>query len=242
MINFKSNKAVTLVILIVMIIVLLIIAGITITLSIDSITKTINTQDISEMLIMQHAMQERYMEYTQTNDESVLVGEKVYPNTTRDSDEFYIYEISRDTKLNDLLDNDDKADKVYYICYNKDELTSTLVYVKNDDLTETQIELKEFRNSINFKNSNTHSEEEVILDDIKYTNKYQVDWSETTVNSLKMLGVVGQGVDKSDYLVNYKTGSIEELGTSKKIDGYNKEIPDDTGSNRTSTTSNEIEI
>lgn len=128
MINLKSNNAVTLVMLIITIIVLLIIAGITITLSIDSIDQTIDTQDTSEMLIIQHAIKERYVQYLETNNESVLVGTP-------------------------------KGSKF-----------------------ERELEKKD----------------------------------------LEELGITGEGVINSTFIVNYKNGTVEKIGSKQKLEGYDK--------------------
>lgn len=93
MINFKNNKGVTLVILIVTIIVLFIIAGVTITGSIDSIDQTIDSQDTSEMLIIQHAIKQRYTEYIETNGKTKLIGTMKYPESAENTDEYYQYEL-----------------------------------------------------------------------------------------------------------------------------------------------------
>ena len=94
MINFKNNKGVTLVILILTIIVVVIIAGVTIDLSIESIDQTIETQDASEMLMIQHAIQEIYVQYSNTNDSSLLVGDNFDYDIDEDGvpEECYIIE------------------------------------------------------------------------------------------------------------------------------------------------------
>lgn len=103
MINFKNNKGVTLVMLVITIIVVLILAGITIDLSIDSINLTTENQDTSEMLMIQHAIQERYVECLETNNELLLVGTKVdLTITNKNNDDYYKYNLSTKENLEKL--------------------------------------------------------------------------------------------------------------------------------------------
>lgn len=115
MIKLKNNRGVTLVILIVTIIVLLIITGITITLSIESIDQTTDVQDKSEMLIIQHAIQERYVEYTQTNKSDLLIGKKIDYNIDDDADLEECYEIETKKHFEDLGVDVDGVSKSKFI-------------------------------------------------------------------------------------------------------------------------------
>lgn len=74
MMNFKSNKGITLVVLIITIIVLLILAGITINTGKFSLDNTKISNEKSELLMIQHAIYERYVEYIETNNKAKLIG------------------------------------------------------------------------------------------------------------------------------------------------------------------------
>ena len=118
MMNFKNNKGITLIMLIVTIIIILITAGITIELSIDSVEQTTDSQDISEMLIIQHAIQERYLEYTQTNNASILVGTMNNPSANPNEDEYYEYKLNSKQNLEDLgVTGEGVTDSKYVVNY-----------------------------------------------------------------------------------------------------------------------------
>ncbi len=74
MIKIKNNKGLTMIVLIVTIIVMLIIAGITINLGTDTIDETVKSQEKSELLMVQNAIQKIYIRYQETNDISILLG------------------------------------------------------------------------------------------------------------------------------------------------------------------------
>lgn len=74
MMNFKSNKGITLVVLIITIIVLLILAGITINTGKFSLDNTKISNEKSELFMIQHAIYERYVEYIETNNKAKLIG------------------------------------------------------------------------------------------------------------------------------------------------------------------------
>ena len=142
MINFKSNKGITLIVLIVTVIILFVIAGITVNLSVDTIDQTVDSQDKSEMLMVQHVLKERYMEYLETNDKSLLVGEK-------DGEE---YIISYEGKLTSGIEYYTDGNKIYYI-----------------DVNNKEIELKNYMSAINFESINVNNTSKKItnVDEIK---------------------------------------------------------------------------
>lgn len=100
MIKLKNNKGITLVMLIITIIAVSIIAGITIDLSIESIDQTTTTQDLSEMLMIQHAIQEIYVQYSNTNDPVLLKGDTC-GTINDDGNIYYIHELDSE-KLKDI--------------------------------------------------------------------------------------------------------------------------------------------
>lgn len=75
--NFRENKGITLIALIITIIVLLIIAGISISGGIDGIDKAHENRLMSDLEKVQHAITERYTKFELTKDTSVIVGTKV---------------------------------------------------------------------------------------------------------------------------------------------------------------------
>ena len=75
--NFRENKGITLIALIITIIVLLIIAGISISGGIDGIDKADDNRLMSELEKVQHAITQRYTKFELTKDTSVIVGTKV---------------------------------------------------------------------------------------------------------------------------------------------------------------------
>ena len=70
----KENKGVTLVALIVTVIVLLILSGIGMYYGIDSIKTANNNALKSEVIMVQHAVLERYSQYKLTRNNEILVG------------------------------------------------------------------------------------------------------------------------------------------------------------------------
>lgn len=75
--NFRENKGITLIALIITIVVLLIIAGISISGGIEGIDKADDNRAMSDLEKVQHAITERYTKFELTKDTSVIVGTKV---------------------------------------------------------------------------------------------------------------------------------------------------------------------
>lgn len=220
MINFENNKGVTLVMLIVTIVVLFIIAGVTITASIDSIDQTIDSQDISEMLIVQHAMQQRYKEYLEKKDSNLLVGKQ--------EGDYYI--ISNSQKLSELLPEND-----YYIKFDGEQ---RILYYINDGIPT---ELNIYKNTIINKEQEIAScTEEVTVVSKKLEGsvdcKMIKDNGKIKINSVKALGITALDGSTTSFKINYETGYVEKIGVnSQPLRGYNS----DTSGN---TTSYEINI
>lgn len=77
MLQFKSTKGISLIVLAITIMVMLIIAGIVIYDGIDSVRQAKENKALSEVQIVQHAVLEAYTNYSKTKDVSFLVGVKV---------------------------------------------------------------------------------------------------------------------------------------------------------------------
>lgn len=75
--NFRENKGITLIALIITIVVLLIIAGISISGGIQGIDKADDNRAMSDLEKVQHAITERYTKFELLKDTSLLVGTKV---------------------------------------------------------------------------------------------------------------------------------------------------------------------
>lgn len=222
MIKFENKKGVTLVMLIVTIIVLLIILGVSINLSIDSIDQTIDTQDMSEMFIVQHAVQQRFKEYKETGeDETILVGKN-----NGDSTKKYEYIISSNQKLSDVLPN-----RVYYVAVSGSD--ERLYYI---DESGKPKEISIYKNTIANDDLNTCTTEETdvnkMLDPTAVCRKINSN-NNIIINSLKALGITGEGVSNSEFMVNYENGSVQKVGSSvQPIQGY---ITNDSAGNPTSS-------
>lgn len=77
MLQFKSEKAITLTALVITVIVMLILAGVTIYSGIGDINQARENKALSEVQIVQHAVLEAYTKYVKTKDVTFLVGAKV---------------------------------------------------------------------------------------------------------------------------------------------------------------------
>lgn len=75
--NFRENKGITLIALIITIVVLLIIAGISISGGIEGIDKADDNRAMSDLEKVQHAITERYTKFELLKDKSLIVGTKV---------------------------------------------------------------------------------------------------------------------------------------------------------------------
>lgn len=75
--NFRENKGITLIALIITIVVLLIIAGISISGGIQGIDKADDNRAMSDLEKVQHAITERYTKFELLKDKSLIVGTKV---------------------------------------------------------------------------------------------------------------------------------------------------------------------
>ena len=217
MINLKNDKGVTLAMLMVTIIILFIIVAVTIVAGTDSIDQTIESQDISEMLIVQHAMRERYIEYLETNDESLLVGKK-------EGESYRI--VSSNQKLSDLLPN-----RTYYISIKGNE--KKLYYIDENGKPK---EIDVYRNSIRNTDLETHSSNvtndnerlEVGTNCIKIT-----DNNEIIINGLIGLGITGLEESNPGFKIDYQTGYVKKIGFSEEsaLKGYNNDANNAVSSN-----------
>lgn len=231
MIKLNSNKGITLIVLVITIIVILIITGISITLSIDSIDQTVESQDLSEMLIVQHAIKEKYEESEEKKDLTILVGKKYgYDN--------YEYEIKKDVALSDLEESDDQL----YIAIEEDverNIIESILY--KIDSNNNKIKLEKYQNAIDFNKDSSVEIEEVSEESHKLLNEnwnkfYKIKNKEKIkINCFTMLGITGNSTN-STFIVNYKTGYVEKVVSSaSSLKGYNQ----DTSGN---TTSHEVSI
>ena len=75
--DFRENKGITLIALIVTIVVLLIIAGISINMGITGVDQASDNRLMSELEKVQHAITQRYTNFELTKDTSLIVGTKV---------------------------------------------------------------------------------------------------------------------------------------------------------------------
>ena len=222
MIKFENKKGVTLIMLIITIIVLLIILGVSITLSLDTIDQTIDTQDLGEMFIVQHAVQQRYKEYKETGeDEKILVGARI-----EDTNE---YIISSNQKLSEVLPSG-----VYYIAKSGND--KILYYIDESDKPK---EISVYKNTIANDDWINYTTEETSADkklDSTAECREIKSKDNIMINSLMALGITGHGVSSSEFKVNYEDGSVQKIGSSAhQIQGY-------TNNTTGETTSSLIEI
>lgn len=219
MIKLKSNNGVTLAVLIITILVMVIILAITLDVSIDTVDSTIDSQDKSELLIVQHAIQERYVEYSESKDATVLVGQK--DSATGN------YTVSSKQKLSQIFSTGD-----YYIAIKGTSPNEerTLYYI--DTTNNTPKEISTYKNAITNTDIDSFTEIETnyILDGYT-TCKKIIDNDKIIIDSLFALGITGQGIDASEFEVNYETGYVKNLSANKQIYSYS-----------TNTTSNIIDI
>lgn len=223
MIKFENKKGVTLIMLIITIIVLLIILGVSITLSLDTIDQTIDTQDLGEMFIVQHAVQQRYKEYKETGeDEKILVGAKI-----EDTNE---YIISSNQKLSEVLPDGD-----YYVAVSGSD--ERLYYIDKGKPKEISV----YKNTIT-KSNGWNGNDTPLVTDVGLMLDSTAECREIKskdnimINSLMALGITGHGVSSSEFKVNYEDGSVQKIGSSAhQIQGY-------TNNTTGETTSSLIEI
>ena len=222
MIKFENKKGVTLIMLIITIIVLLIILGVSITLSLDTIDQTVDTQDLGEMFIVQHAVQQRYKEYKETGeDKKILVGAKI-----EDTNE---YIISSNQKLSEVL-----PDGAYYVAESGSGDTR-LYYIDGSGKPK---EISVYKNTItksndwNGNDTTLVTSVDLMLDSTAECRKIEKK-DNIMINSLMALGITGHGVSSSEFKVNYEDGSVQKIGSSAhQIQGY---ITNDTAGNPTSS-------
>lgn len=227
MIKLKSNNGITLAVLIVTILVMAIILGITIDISTDTVDSTIDSQDASEMLMIQHAIQERYVEYLETKDNNILVGKHSGVVTEKK------YRISSEEKLSEVL-----PAETYYIAIRTIPTTGkeerVLYYMKNGVAKE----ITTYKNTITNVDLTTCTEDESTnvfgtgFDEYKEITKP----NDVKVDCLAALGITGQGMSNSVFEVDYETGEVKKIGSSTpQLKGYKKDKYDNT-------TSTEIDI
>ena len=78
----KSNKGISLVVLVITIIVLVILTVISIDIGYEVIEDVREEKQITELEIIQHAIQEKYTKYKITKNENILVGTKMQYSET----------------------------------------------------------------------------------------------------------------------------------------------------------------
>ena len=221
MIKLKSNKGVTLAVLIITILVMVIILAITIDVSIDTVDSTIDSQDASEMLIVQHAIQERYVEYSESKDATILVGEHFGSGT---------YKISSKQKLSDILSTSLSdvlsTSKEYYIAVKGTPPNEEKILYYMDGSVPKEIST--YKNAIKNENLDTCTVSETTnVFGSEYTCKKITDKDEIIIDSLFALGITGQGIDASEFEVNYETGYVKNLSANKQINSYSTNTTSD---------------
>lgn len=102
MMNFKNNKGITLIALIVTIVVLLIIAGMSIAGGISGVEQANDNKLLSELSMVQHAITERYTKYKLTKDTSLLVGTKVDVSSLTDVPEPIEWRVIQTTSTSEV--------------------------------------------------------------------------------------------------------------------------------------------
>ena len=107
----KENQGITLIALVITIIVLSILVGITLYSGTGTIRQTQQNKLFTELGIVQHAVMERYYQYTVTQDTSLLIG--IEATTVQD--------IAQSIGVNLLISNPIEAEEKYY------ELSPTLL-------------------------------------------------------------------------------------------------------------------
>ncbi|MGN1299307.1 MAG: hypothetical protein ACI4UE_04925 [Candidatus Scatovivens sp.] len=245
MIKLNYNKGITLIVLVITIIVILIITGITITLSIDSIDQTVESQDLSEMLIVQHAIKEKYEEYIQNkSDENMkLLGSK------KDDGE---YEISNDKEksLYDIFGTDailivktSSTPNLKFYDLEKKEIR--MPYIINN--LQGNLEVSDFSKKLDKNNEEDkkyYIEEETYIlykstedkknEAIEFRNNIKL---EIEKSDFEILGITGTGINNSTFKVNYQTGYVEKVGSSTSpLKGYNQDTLGNTSSHEVSIT------